>query len=134
MRFVPLFIVLGLASCGDRTSVGPAVDSGISSDDSSGGETGSPVEAGSSLPAPGTSACNTQPQGTCALCSDSKWHCGSAGSAYEQCSSGQNVCNADGQPCVNCKSDGTGTMGIKCLNPGGDNNIEGTAVGVTCSQ
>jgi hypothetical protein len=134
MRLLPLFTLLGLTSCGGRTAISGPLDSGGSADDGSDNEGGALVEAGSSHPAPGTSACDGLPQGTCVLCSDGEWHCGSSGTAYASCAAGQNVCNVDGQPCVKCKSDGSGTMGVWCLNPGGDNNIEGSTVGITCSQ
>jgi hypothetical protein len=132
MRYIAVLLALSLAACGGRTPISGPLDSGSSTDDSSGNEAGTPIEAGSLLPAPGSSGCDGQPSGTCVRCSEGRWHCGSTGAAYDACSPGQNVCNVDGQPCVNCKSDGTGTMGVQCLNPGGDNNIEGTAVGVTC--
>jgi hypothetical protein len=67
------------------------------------------------------------------LCSDSKWHCGSSGTAYEQCPSGTTGCGG-GEPCVTCNADGTGTMCAQVLNPGTNNDVEGTVVAITCSQ
>lgn len=106
MRLVTLLVVLGLTSCSGQAVAPP--------------------------PAPGTSACDGQPHGTCILCSDSKWHCSGNGTAYQQCPG--SGCVTGEKPCVSCTNDGTGTLQCaQVLNPGGDHDIEETTIAVTCS-
>src|SRR5580658_6241740 len=112
MKLVAMLVMLGLSSCGGTALEAP--------------------------PAPGTSACDGQSGNTCVLCSDSKWHCGSAASAeseggpsFEPCPSGSSTCTT-GKSCITCNGDGTGLICSSMVGPTGA--TEPLLLKVKCSQ
>jgi hypothetical protein len=74
-------------------------------------DSGSPYGDGNLRPEVGSNECVVQ-NGTCVLCSDDNWHCGTA--VYPQCpatigpNGGGSCVPGKGFPCVTCDSDGIG--------------------------
>ena len=108
MKLLILLVAVAVSSCGGK-AFGPA-------------------------PAPGTSACDDQPDGTCGLCSDGKWRCAANdGTPVAQCPDGEDSCATTGTSCVSCTSNSSSGLLHICVN-GGASMPEEAAIAVSCSQ